>query len=169
MTPRPADLRVPPRVQSDVENHLDARRLLTAVLEVGEPRYVFVSTDITLVADPKADADQVVRSVRERLETYLHPLKGGPSGDGWPFRRSLTLADIYSQVQAATGVAFLLDAKIYVSEVANAQEGLLSAERLVSNAEGVRIGDDDLLATREHRIRAVPMWSVGMDDAAGSE
>jgi predicted phage baseplate assembly protein len=164
-TPRPTDLHVPPRIKDDVEKYLDARRLLTAVLEVGAPRYVYVSTDITLVADPKADADVVVRSVRRRLETYLHPLTGGPNGDGWPFRRALTLADIYSQVQAATGVAFLLDAKIYVSDVANAGDNLLTAERLVSNAEGIRIGDDDLLCTREHRIRAVSMDQVGMDDS----
>lgn len=167
--PRPADLRVPPRVQADVENYLDDRRLLTAVLEVSEPHYVYVSTDITLVADPKADPDTVVRAVRDRLDSYLHPLRGGPNGDGWPFRRPLSLADIYSQVQAATGVAFLLDAKIYVSEVSNVEDGLLTPERLVSNAEGVRIGDDDLLATRDHRIRAVPMYAVGLEAAAESD
>lgn len=166
MVPRPADLRVPERIRQDVYDYLDERRLLTAVLAVGEPEYVYVSTDITLVADPKADADQVVRAVRTKLETYLHPLKGGPGGDGWPFRRALTLADVYAQVQMASGVAFLLDAKIYVSRLANAEDGLLSSEKLVSNAEGVRVGDFELLATREHRIRAVPMWSVGMEQAA---
>lgn len=166
--PRPADLVVPDRVRQDVYNFLDDRRLLTAVLEVGEPEYVYVSTDITLVADLKADADQVVRSVRQRLETYLHPIKGGPTGDGWPFRRALTLADVYAQVQRATGVAFLLDAKIYVSRIANAEAGLLSPEKLVSNAEGVRVGDFELLTTREHRIRAVPMHMVGMEDSGAS-
>ncbi len=166
--PRPAELRVPERVRQDVYNYLDERRLLTAVLEVAEPEYVYVSTDITLVADPKADADQVVRSVRQRLESYLHPVKGGPTGDGWPFRRALTLADIYSQVQMASGVAFLTDAKIYVSRLADADQGLLTTEKLVSNAEGVRVGDYELLCTREHRIRAVPIWSVGMDESAVS-
>ena len=74
--PRPADLRVPPRIRQDVQTYLDERRLLTTVLEVGEPEYVYVSTDITLVADPRADADQVMRGVRARLETFLHPLCG---------------------------------------------------------------------------------------------
>jgi predicted phage baseplate assembly protein len=163
--PRPADLRVPPRVRQDVEEYLDERRLLTAVLEVGEPEYVYVSTDIKLVADPKADADQVARAVRTRLETYLHPLRGGPHGEGWPFRRTLTLADIYAQVQAASGVAFLLDARIYVSRLANAAEGLLTREQQVSNAEGVRLGEAEMLCTREHRIRVVPMWAVGLQEA----
>ena len=164
--PRPADLRVPSRIRQDVQAYLDERRLLTTVLEVGEPEYVYVSTDITLVADPRADEDQVKRGVRARLEAFLHPLTGGPNGDGWPFRRGLRLADVYAQVQAATGVAFLTDAKIYVSRLANAEDGLRTPERLVSNAEGVPIGDNDLICTREHRIRAIPMSQVGEEDAA---
>jgi len=164
--PRPADLRVPPRIRQDVHKFLDERRLLTAVLEVGEPEYIYISTDIILVADPKADPDQVVRGVRARLETFLHPLHGGPNGDGWPFRRRLQLSDIYAQVQAASGVAFLTDAKIYVSRVPNAEDGVFSSERLVSNAEGVLIGDNDLLCTREHRIRAIPMSQVGQEEMA---
>lgn len=163
--PRPADLRVPDRVQREVEEYLDARRLLTSVLEVGEPDYVYVSTEIKLVADPKADADAVARSVRRRLENYLHPLRGGPEGEGWPFRRALTLADIYAQVQQAHGVAFLLDAKMYVSRLTGGGQGLLTPESLVPNAEGVRVGDNELLATREHRVRAVPIEQVGLDEA----
>jgi len=163
--PRPADLRVPPRIRQDVQRYLDERRLLTTVLEVGEPEYVYISTDITLVADPRADADQVVRGVRARLETYLHPLRGGPKGDGWPFRRALRLADLYAQVQAASGVAFLLDARIYVSRVSDPEGDLFTPEKLVSNAEGVPLGDNDLLCTREHRVRAIPMSQVGSEDA----
>ena len=162
--PRPADLHIPPRIRQDVQKYLDERRLLTTVLEVGEPEYVYVSTDIILVADPRADADQVVRGVRARLETFLHPLRGGPNGDGWPFRRRLQLADLYAQVQAASGVAFLTDAKIYVSRVTNPQDGLFSPEHQVSNAEGVLMGDNDLICTREHRIRAIPMSQVGQEE-----
>jgi len=163
--PRPPDLRVPERVRKEVEDYLDERRLLTTVLEVGEPDYLYISTDITLVPDPKADADLVAHAVRSRLETYLHPLRGGPNGDGWPFRRSLSLSDIYAQVQAASGVAFLLDARIYTSTLANAAEGLLSPEQAVSNVEGVQIGETQLLCTREHRIHVRPIWSVGMAEA----
>lgn len=162
--PRPSDLKVPGRTLDEVYNYLDERRLLTTVLEVGEPEYVFVSTDITLVADPRADADQVTRRVQAALDSYLHPLTGGPNGDGWPFRRALTLADIYAQVGAVGGVAFLLDAKIFVSRIVNETEGVLGSEQPVSNAEGVRVGDNELICTREHRVRVRPMWAVGLDD-----
>ncbi|MGI4792321.1 MAG: putative baseplate assembly protein [Janthinobacterium lividum] len=164
--PRPSDLHVPTRIRQDVQKYLDERRLLTAVLEVSEPEYIYVSTDITLVVDPKANEDEVVRGVRSRLERFVHPLSGGPNGDGWPFRIPLRLADLYAQVQAASGVAFLTDAKIYVSHVTNAEEGLLSSERQVSNAEGVIIGDNALICSREHRIRAISMSQVGLEETA---
>ena len=165
--PRPADLRVPDQVRREVEEYLDFRRLLTSVLEVGEPEYVYISTEIKLVADPKADADQVVRNVRTQMENFLHPLRGGPNGDGWPFRRALTLADIYAQVQEAHGVAFLLDARVYVSRLTTGSQTMLTSETLVPNTDAVLVGDNELLCTREHRIRAVPMSQVGMEEAEG--
>ncbi len=158
------DLALLPRVRDEVLAYLDQRRLLTAILEVAEPSYVFVSTDIRLVADPKADADQVIRDVRLCLEHFIHPITGGPGGEGWPFQRPLTLADIYAEIQKVPGVAFLRDAKVYASRPVDGASGLLTPEAVVSNAEGVRLGENELLCTREHRIRAIPIWAVGMDD-----
>lgn len=162
--PRLSDLRVSDRVRQEVEAFLDQRRLLTAVLEVGMPDYVFVSTEIAVVADPKANADTVRRAVQTRLERFIHPLMGGRDGTGWPFGMNLTLADVYAQVQAATGVAFLLDCRLYVSRVANLEEGVLTAEERVANVDGVRIQPHQILCTREHRIRVRPMSAVGMED-----
>ncbi len=161
--PRPADLRVSPRVAETVKTFLDERRLLTTVVEVAEPDYLFVSIDLRIVADPRVDADGVARRVQERLDEYLHPLYGGPNGDGWPFRRALTLADVYAQVGAVRGVAFLLDARIATSSVVNDDQGLLGPEAPVPIETGVRPAENQLLATRQHRIRMVPMESVGAE------
>ncbi len=164
--PRPADLRVSERVRTDVEAYLDERRLLTAVLDVAEPDYVFMSTEITLVAAPRANPEIVRRAVQSRLETYFHPLSGGPSGTGWPFLVAATLSDVYAQVHAASGVAFLLDVKIFVSRFANKEAGLLTAEQLVPTNEGVPLGESEMLCTREHRIRVRPLWVVGQTEEA---
>lgn len=164
MVPQPADLRVDRRTIDETFAYLDERRLLTTVLEVGEPDYVFVSVDIKLVADPRADAEQVARRVQNQLNHYLHPLFGGPNGTGWPFRRALTLADVYAQVGAVRGVAFLLDARMFVSRISNYEEGVLSQETQVSNEEGVRLGEFELLTSRQHNIRVVPMSAVGREE-----
>jgi hypothetical protein len=162
--PRPKDLEVPDKTIAEVKRFLDERRLLTTQLEVGEPEYVFVSTDIRLVADPRADADAVSQRVHDRIALFLHPLFGGPTGEGWPFQRTLTLADLYAQIGAVPGVAFLLDSRIYVSEVVDRHDWLLSNQRRVPNSEGVRLKDGQLLCSRSHTIRAVPMSRVGLDE-----
>ncbi len=166
VVPRPADLKVSDQTITDVQAFLDERRLLTTVIEVGEPDYVFVSLDIRLVADPRTNADDVARRVQEALNCFLHPLVGGPNGDGWPFRRTLTLADVYATVGTVRGVAFLLDAKIFVSSIVNMQDRTLGPESLVSNETGVRLGDHQLLCTRHHTIRVVPITAVGRDELA---
>lgn len=166
IAPRPADLRVPAQTISEVYDFLDERRLLTATLDVAEPEYVFLSTEISLVTDPRADADQVSHRVQDALFTYFHPLFGGPGKDGWPFRRTITLADIYAQVGSVRGVAFLLDAKIYTSRVQNKEDGLLGAEQIVANADGVSLAEGEMICSRAHRIHVVPMSAVGSEEAA---
>lgn len=164
IVPTAADLKVPSRTIEEVRTFLDERRLLTTVLDVGEPEYVYVSVDIKLVADPRADAEAVAHRVQEQLNVYLHPLFGGPNGEGWPFRRALTLADVYAQVGAVRGVAFLLDAKMFVSRLVNYDDNILGPESQVSNEEGVRLGDYELICSRQHTIRVVPMAAVGREE-----
>jgi hypothetical protein len=166
LLPSPADLKVASRTIEEVHAYLDERRLLTTVLNVGEPDYVYVSIDIKLVADPRADAEAVAHRVRDQLNLYLHPLFGGPNGTGWPFRRTLSLADVYAQVGAVRGVAFLLDAKMFVSKLVNYDDNILGPESQVSNEEGVRLGDYELICSRQHNIRVVPMAAVGREEEA---
>ena len=172
--PLPADLRLRPDVVRAVRQDLDRRRLLTSLLEVGEPEYVFVSTDITLVAELSADPEQVRRRVQERLETFIHPLLGGPippgekTGTGWPFGRALTLADLLAQIQQASGVAFLHGVRLYRSTVEDRERGLLGKEQLMGGS-GIALEDHQMFCTREHRVRVLEMNRIELEDVAQEE
>jgi hypothetical protein len=66
---------------------------------VGPPQYVPVSVDVTVFArslDVVASAEQ---SVRRQLDQFLHPLTGGPAGEGWDFGRDLAASDLYSLLE----------------------------------------------------------------------
>lgn len=168
--PRFQDLQTPTRLIEEVSQHLDEARLLTSILRLRDPEYIFVSTELRIVADPRADADQVATRVRERLARFIHPLYGGPNGKGWPFGQTLSLSDVYAQVHDVGGVAFLLDgAKIFRSEVVNDVEGLLSPERLVSNRRGLPLLPHQMFVSRQHSVRVVPMSAVGLESEEDRE
>lgn len=161
--PAPRDLSMPDSALREVRAFLDERRLLTTRLELVDPTYRYVSVQLRLVSDPQADPDAVRDRVVERLDAFLHPLTGGPDGGGWPFRRKLTLADVYAQVANIRGVAILRDARLFVSEVEDATTNALSAEQPVNSPQGLRLGEGELICTREHRVTVVPMTMAGSD------
>jgi predicted phage baseplate assembly protein len=162
--PQPRDLRVPLYLRTAVERYLDQRRLLTAVLDVTDADYVFVSTDIHLLSDPRMDPDRVARAVRARLEQFIHPLRGGPAGDGWPFGRSLTLADIYTQIQTVPGVALLRDVQLFKRKLEDPDTRKLADREEVDIQRGLSIKPTELLCTWEHRITADPIPRPGDED-----
>lgn len=161
--PRPLDLRVPLRIKQAVSEFLRERSLLTVSLDVAEPEYIYVSVHLAIVTDPKHQAETVARRVQDCVNEFLHPLMGGFDGTGWPFGRGLTLSDIYAKVGEVPGVAFLTDAKIYVSSITNPEDGILSQEKAVTSPEGIRLQNNQVLCSRQHSIRVVPIAQIGMD------
>lgn len=51
----------------------------------GSPRFYRVSVRVSVVVKRAADVGSTVQSALQNLQDYLHPLKGGEDGDGWPF------------------------------------------------------------------------------------
>ncbi|MFB9240315.1 putative baseplate assembly protein [Massilia antarctica] len=84
--------------------YLDARRLLTTELFVVAPRYVLVEIDAQVVVKDNADPAQVKQDVERALAAYLHPLKGGDDGLGWPFGGPLRYSKIVQRVFGVFGV-----------------------------------------------------------------
>jgi hypothetical protein len=108
LLPKSDDARpVPTRAQlRAVCDWLEPRRLLTTELHLTQPSYADVtslSADITVADD--ADFGTVSTAIYDRLLTFLHPIKGGKDGTGWPFGAAIYHADIYDQILSIDGVA----------------------------------------------------------------
>ncbi|WP_253738340.1 putative baseplate assembly protein [Halohasta salina] len=85
-----------------VHQQLDRRRLLTDRIEVVGPTYVGLAVSVSVT--PAEPVDGGVRTaVERRLRSYLDPIRGF-EGDGWPFGRSVSTADIEAQLRAAPAV-----------------------------------------------------------------
>ena len=91
---------------------IDKRRLITARVNVGKPKLVPVSLELTISLKPGATADRVKSDVKEKVKKLLHPLAGGPKADGWPFGRAVGKADLYPVVEGVDGVDRITDLAI---------------------------------------------------------
>jgi predicted phage baseplate assembly protein len=64
------------------------------------PRFRRVRAEVSVVVDPAADTARAIAFVLDTLNTYLHPLSGGPKRDGWPFGGTLVYNDLLLQLVA---------------------------------------------------------------------
>jgi len=90
-----------------VQERLDARRILTADLRLLSPTYVEVSVAAEVVPVSLDEADVVGSRVADRLTAYLHPLRGGSGGSGWPFGRDVYVSEIAAVIERTDGVDYL--------------------------------------------------------------
>jgi hypothetical protein len=84
--------------------YLDERRLITTRLRVVGPTYQTVEARLDLRARGDADLRDVRNAVETRLRDYLHPLRGGAAGKGWPFGRDLYASELTREVMLLPGV-----------------------------------------------------------------
>jgi hypothetical protein len=63
------------------------------------------------LADPTRAAE-VEEDLRRRLDTFLHPLKGGAFGTGWQFGQPVHLSQVAQIVRETPGVDYALQVQL---------------------------------------------------------
>ena len=85
--------------------HINQHRLVTTEVHVVPPQYMrLCQFQIVVRGEPGYTRAQLQTLVEERLATYLHVLKGGEDGTGFPFGCQLHTADLIAQVYRTEGV-----------------------------------------------------------------
>jgi predicted phage baseplate assembly protein len=89
----------------------DAPATLTAPdrLVVRGPNYVEVSVETEVVAAGTGSVSTLEETVTDAIDGFLHPLTGGPSGDGWAFGSLPCLSDLYALLEGIDGVDHVAD------------------------------------------------------------
>jgi hypothetical protein len=142
IVPRSADPRPEPsfELREEVRAFLAARApaAIPTQIAVVPPRKLPVGVEATVsVVDPIAAGD-VIAALRAALETFLHPLTGGPWGIGWPFGRDVFLSDVAALVESVPGID-------YASSLALVADGTRAGER-------VSVPDDRLVVAGTLRL-----------------
>jgi Baseplate J-like protein len=105
---------------------------------VRPPDYVTVSVYATIFVSTLDKASAVETEARKKLEEFLHPLRGGPEGDGWEFGRPVTRSDIFALLERIADI--------------DRVEDLVFQFRDKKDPDRVRIEPNELLATGEHKL-----------------
>src|SRR5438309_735993 len=124
-----------------VASYIDKRRLITARVNVGKPKLMPVSLELTISLKAGANADRGKAYVKEKVKTLLNPLHGGPKGEGWPFGRAVGKADLYPVVEGVDGVDRIADLMIIDESRRLRVEMLKLAEDELPQLIGVEIYD----------------------------
>ena len=93
-------------LRRQVQRYLQARTPAATAAQVAVvgPDYLAVGVEASVVPlDPSA-AGVVRDTVGAALAAFLHPVTGGPEGQGWPFGRAVYLSDVAAIVEAAPGL-----------------------------------------------------------------
>jgi hypothetical protein len=103
-------------LQRRVAGYLRARVPVSVVQRVlvVEPSYVALNVSAEIVPKDPNDAATVETQLRDNLNRFLHPLTGGPGGNGWGFGEDVHLSNIASVIEATDGVDYARDIRLFV-------------------------------------------------------
>lgn len=129
VVPRSAEAKPVPSLELlyRVKSYLEERTSPAVDLWVVGPDWLEVTVDAEVAPRVLEAATDVQTAVLERLAGFLHPLTGGPDGEGWAFGRKPYRSDLYALIEGTPGVDHVL--RLQVTEVP--REGGARSERFL--------------------------------------
>lgn len=100
-------LRPSQEVLDSVQAYIDERRLVGTTVRIQPPRYLGMSIAARLAISPGVNAPDVFQRADLAIANFIHPLRGGYDGNGWPFGQDISVGDIYGVLQKVPGVAYI--------------------------------------------------------------
>jgi hypothetical protein len=128
-------------VRKFIEAHAPADLAGAEQIYVTGPQYLEIDIETTIAPINPDDAGEVEIAARAALETFFHPLRGGPEGRGWALGRDVFLSDVASVLERVPGVD-------YVKELSLLRESVLEDER-------ISVPDDRIVVAGEIKIKLV--------------
>lgn len=101
-------------VFDEITEFLDERRAVGARLVVEPPEYQGVRVEAKVTrTDGDESAEAVHRRAAAALRGYLHPVRGGRDGKGWPFGRSVVAGELFGVLLDVPGVDLVDEVALY--------------------------------------------------------
>jgi predicted phage baseplate assembly protein len=92
------------RVRLYLAERAEAGLVAGGRITVTGPDYFAVEVEAEIIPTDPAAAAEVESAARVALSRFLHPLSGGPGGEGWEPGRSVYLSDVAALLEGVAGV-----------------------------------------------------------------
>jgi hypothetical protein len=99
-------------VRRVIAAYLAAHRLVGTRVEVTGPEYTTISVRASISPTRVASRRELAARVARALDAFLHPLHGGPDGNGWPFGRDVVRSEILQVIDGVPGVDHVLNLEL---------------------------------------------------------
>lgn len=128
-----------PRPQPSFELRRQVHEFLTArmpasvvgQLSVVRPTYLEVGIVAVIVPKRLEGAGPLLNAVTEALQRFLHPLHGGPEGNGWPFGRDVYLSDVAALLESVPGVDYVKTLELILNGTPHGEVVPVPQDRIV--------------------------------------
>jgi hypothetical protein len=111
----------------EVSDYLEERRTVTARLHVTSPRYLPIhvtvninvwkkAVELGLTPDPDIYAvpedNPLVVETNKQIKEFLHPILGGPEGEGWEIGQDITISSLFEYIKPSSDIGFISSLEI---------------------------------------------------------
>ncbi|WP_457622076.1 baseplate J/gp47 family protein [Persephonella sp.] len=91
----------------EIQRFTESLSPVTANINVIPPEFVFVDLSVTVVTDEISKINQMKSTVKEKVEQFLNPVKGGDSGRGWEFGKLPNYSDFFPVITSVKDVVYV--------------------------------------------------------------
>ena len=126
--PRPSH-----ELRRKVRDFLAARApasISTRIAVIG-PTYLPIGVEAVLAPLSRSDAGVVLERAHQALARFLHPLTGGPDGDGWHFGRDVYLSDVAAVLEGMEGVDYVPTINLLLNGTPRGERVIVPPDRIV--------------------------------------
>jgi len=92
--------------------YIKKRTSATIKIFVEEPQYVPINLELHIIVEDWNLISTLKNSLHQKIDTFLHPLTGGLSNQGWSFGEVPTLTNIFNLLHNTEGIAYIKSAEV---------------------------------------------------------
>jgi hypothetical protein len=100
-------------------------------MNVTGPTYFPVDVYAVIQPVDETQAGPVETAATQAVTNFLHPLYGGPSGEGWDFGRAVYLSDVAAVLESVEGMDHAESIQLLVNNQAQGESATIPPDQIV--------------------------------------